>query len=320
MDVVFLTPLGGLFVLAALAPLLVYRARERHTRRLRSTLGLGEPSSRSRLSLTGAIVAVCGLLALAAAQPVIATARVVDERTDAQVFVVLDTSRSMLAAAGSDDPTRLDRAEAIAKQVASDLPWVPVGLASMTDRLLPHLFPTTNGRAIEETLDKTLSIESPGPTSYFATRATSLDTLAAAPELNYFPGAAEKRVLVVLTDGESRPLTQDLAAAFAKTPRIQVVFVRIWDEDERIYIAGVPEVGYAPDPGSEAALAQVAATVKGQVLSESRAGQLGDTVGELLGTGPTTDREHEGRRRALMPWITLLAFVPLALVFLRRNI
>ncbi len=315
-----LTPLGGLFVLAALAPLLVLRFRERHVARLRSALGLPEPGARTRVPLVAALVAVCALLALAAAQPVVATAKTVEERTDAQVFVVLDTSRSMLAAGGADDPTRLERAEAIAKEIATGLPDVPVGLASMTDRLLPHAFPTTNHRVVVETLDKTLSIESPGPTSYFAQRATTFDSLASAPELNYFPGAAKKRVLVVLTDGESRPVTEDLAGAYAKKPAIDVLVVHVWDEGERIYLAGVPEVGYTADAASGAQIAQVAESVKGQVLDERQASELPGRIRELIGDGPTTNRDHEGERRALMPWITLLTLIPLAYVLLRRNV
>jgi hypothetical protein len=320
MDVELLTPLGGLVLLAVIAPLVVLRSRERHIGRLRSVLNLPDPSPRSRTFVVGALVGTCALLALAAAQPVISTARTVEERTDAQVFVVLDTSRSMLAASGPDQPTRLDRAEEIAKQVAAELPEIPVGLASMTDRLLPHAFPTTNRRVVDETLDKTLSIESPGPSSYFSTRATALDTLADAPELNYFPGSAKKRVLVVLTDGETRPVTEDLAGAFAKKPKIEVLFVHLWDENERVYLAGVTEIGYSPDATSETELAAVAEAVDGEVLGEAQAGELSGRIRELVGDGPTATREHEGERRALMPWITLLALLPLAYVLRRRNL
>jgi hypothetical protein len=318
-DIEFLTPLGGLFVLTALAPLFVLRSRERHIARLRAVLRLPEPRPRSRTTIVAALVAACGILALAAAQPVIATARVVDERSDAQVFVVLDTSRSMLAASDPDAPTRLERAEAIAKNVSRSLPEVPVGLASMTDRLLPHAFPTTNQRVLEETLDKTLSIESPGPTSYFSERATTFDSLTSAPLLGYFPPAAKKRVLVVLTDGESRPITEDLGGAFSRKPKIQALFVHLWEPDEQVFLAGVPEVGYSVDTASEAMLQQVAEAVDGEVLQESDAGAVPGRVRELIGSGPTADREHEGRRRALMPWVTLLTVFPLAYVLRRRN-
>jgi hypothetical protein len=314
-----LTPLGGLFVLTALAPLLVFRSRGRHIARLRSALGLPQPPARSRTALVAALVAACALLALAGAQPVVATARVVEERTDAQVFVVVDTSRSMLAAPGPNARTRFDRAEALAKDIARGLPDIPVGLASMTDRLLPHAFPTTNPRVIEETHAKTLSVESPGPTSFFAERATTFDALTAAPLLGYFPRAAKKRVLVVLTDGESRPLTEDLGGAYARKPQIDVLLVHLWDQNEHVYIGGVEEVTYKSDPSSEAMLAQVAEAVEGETLDEDEADGLPSRIRELVGEGPTANREHEGNRRALMPWITLLTLIPLAYVLRRRN-
>ena len=128
-------------------------------------------------------------------------------------------------------------------------------------------------------------------------------------------------MLVVFTDGETRPLEHpdEFADAFRKEPRVQTVFVRLWGADERIYETGVAEVGYRPDPASEADLAQVASLAGGRVVSEEDAGTLGRVVSDLLGTGPTIDREHEGRRRALMPWITLAALLPLGFVLLRRN-
>lgn len=98
------------------------------------------------------------------------------------------------------------------------------------------------------------------------------------------------------------------------------MFVRIWDADERIYLTGVAELGYSADPKSEAALARVASTVGGRVVSEGDAEGLRQAVVDLLGTGPTMDRRHEGNRLALMPWITLAAFLPLGYVLLRRNL
>lgn len=320
MELTFLTPLGALFGLAALVPLAVFRNRDRRSRRIREVLRLDEPSRRSRLWASAAIVAVCGLVALAAAQPVVATNRVLEERTDAQVFIVLDTSRSMLASSEPKAPTRFDRSRVLAQELAERLPEVPVGIASLTDRLLPHLFPTTDRRVLAATMQKTLNIESPGPSTFYSARATTYDTLKAAPTLNYFPPAVKKRVLVVFTDGETRPLEEDLAAAYRRKPKVETIFVRLWARDERIYLTGVPEVGYEPDSSSEATLARIATLVSGRVVEEAAAGGLAKDVTNLIGSGPTIDREHEGRRRALMPWITLAAILPLAFVLLRRNL
>lgn len=321
MELTFLTPVAGLLALSALAPLAVFRARDRRTRKLREALRLAEPTPRSRLTLVVALASVCALLGLAAAQPVIATTRSLPERTDAQVFVVLDTSRSMLASSSPGAPTRFQRSREIALSLRDALPDVPIGIASSTAGVLPHLFPTTDRRVFLATMEDSIDIERPPP-SYSATLATALEGLGAVPSRNYFPRTAERRVLVVLSDGETLPLENpgEFANAFKRKPTVETIFVRLWHEEERIYETGTAEVGYRPDPGSGALLETIASLIDAQILPEDEAGELPQIVAELVGTGPTTTREHEGKRRALMPWITLAAVFPLGFVLVRRNL
>jgi von Willebrand factor type A domain len=320
MELSFLTPWGALFVLAALAPLAALRRQERRLDRIRSALGLEAPP-RSGVAHSLTLIALCGLLALAAAQPVVARSRTLQERTDAQVFFVLDTSRSMLASSGPGEPSRFDRSRSVAEGLAARLPEVPIGLASLTDRVLPHLFPTTDRRLLGATLRKTMAIESPGPsTFYVASRATTYDALASLATLNYFPQATRRRVAVVFTDGETRPVGARLATDLGAPPGVDLVFVRFWDERERINVTGVPEIGYTPDPESERELTQAAGAVGGVVIGESDTGRLVEAVRERLGTGPTREREHEGSRRSLMPWLALAAALPLGFVIARRNL
>lgn len=319
MEIEFLTPFAALFALTALAPLAVFLVRRRHARRIRASLRLDEPARRSWLPFAVTLAACPILLGLAAAQPVVAQTRSLPERTDAQVFVVIDISRSMLAAAGPDAPTRFERAQEIAVDLRDRLPEVPIGIASMTTGMLPHLFPTTDRRVYVETLEDTLSVGRVW-TGLGGTIATSLDALVAAPRLNYFPPSAEKRVLVVLTDGESLPLQQDLAAAFRRQPPIQTIFIHVWDEGERVYLGGVPEAGYVLDETSRATLERVASLIRGRVVAEDDVGDAASLVRDLLGTGTTEDREQEGERLALMPYLSLAAILPLGFVLLRRNL
>ena len=320
MDVRLLTPLAALFVLSALVPLAVFVQRWRRLRALRAVLGLEQPSVRSQLSLAAVIAAVPVLLGVAAAQPVVETTRTVPERTDAQVFVVLDVSRSMLAARAAGAPTRFERARGVALGLRDELPEVPLGLASLTDRVLPHLFPTTDGRVFAATLAEAIDIERPPAGSFYATVATNLNALRSVPETGYFPPSARKRVLVVLTDGETQPAEGELARAFKRRPRIETIFVRFWDEGERIYETGVAEGGYKADSGSGPALARTASLVGGRVFEESDAGQAAAALREAVGEGATVDRRHESGRLALMPWIALAALIPLCFVLLRRNL
>lgn len=320
MDVRFLTPLGAAFALTLLVPLVVLVLRERRARAVRSGLGLAQRPLRSLLPLAAALVLAPCLLGVAAMQPVIETTKRVGERTDAEVFVVMDVSRSMLASASSGGPTRLERARANAELVRERLPGIPVGILSLTDRVLPHLFPTVDESVFRSTIQTSIGIERPPPALYFSTRATQLNALAAVPERGFFPPAARKRLLVVYTDGESQPFDSELTRAFARRPRIGVIFVHVWNGRERIFETGVPERGYTPDPASAAALARAAEQVGGRVVGEADAAEAADIAAAQLGAGPTRERLLEGERRALMPYATMLALLPLGFVLLRRNL
>ena len=315
-----MTPLGALLAITALVPLAVLVARRRRLRAVRRALGLAQPTLRSLLPFALGLAAVPILLGIAAAQPVIETTRTVPERTDAQAFVVMDVSRSMLASSGLGAPTRYQRAREVALGLSEQLPEVPLGIASLISGVLPHLFPTTDSRVYATTLSKAVDPRHAPPAPSFLTLATNLNGLRSVPDLNYFPPTATKRVLVVLTDGETEPPEPQLARSFDRRPRIETIFVRFWDTDERIYETGVPEGGYQPDPRSEELLTHAAQLVGGQVFEEDDAADAVSAVRSALGTGETVDRKRETGRLALMPYLTVAALVPLAFVLLRRNV
>lgn len=72
-----------------------------------------------------------------------------------------------------------------------------------------------------------------------------------------------------------------------------------------------------PDGG---ALAQIAGAIGARVVDEDGRGELLATAQRVFGSGPTAERRHEGERLALMPYVTLLALVPLAFLLWRRNL
>ena len=134
------------------------------------------------------------LLGIAAAQPVLGTERSVPERTDAEAFFVMDTSRSMLAADGPEGATRFDRAVEAASAIHDRIPQVRSGIVSMTDRLLPHVLPTTDRRVFETTLRRSIGVELPPPAFTYSTYATYYDILAGIPQRRYFsPNGEEAR-------------------------------------------------------------------------------------------------------------------------------
>jgi hypothetical protein len=316
----FLTPAAAVFAALALTPLGMFVSRQRRLTRIRASLRLEPPTRRSRIPLAVCLTMVPILVGVAAAQPVVTSARTVPERSDAEIFVVLDTSRSMLASSSPDADTRFERARNDALALQSRLPDVPVGIASLTDRLLPHLFPTVDQRVFSETMRDAVGIERPPPSMSFGTKVTTLDALGAVPTLGYFRPQVKKRALVVFTDGESQPVTSVLSSDFSRRPRIDVTFVRMGDASQRIYETGVAEAGYRPDPTAGAILATAAASVRGRVLDEGDVDGVAAAVRNALGRGPTVGRRIEGHRRALMPYVAMLVFVPLGFVLLRRNL
>ena len=315
----FLTPVALLFGLLAAVPLAVFVGRRRRVEQVRTALGLKDGAGRSWLVLALCLAAVPVLVGVAAAQPVITSARTVPQRSDVEVLVVVDTSRSMLASAGPGEQTRFRRAQDDVAELQDQLREVPLGLASFTDRVLPHLFPTVDQRVFRETTREALGIERPPPSTSFGTNVTSLDALGAVPTLAFFAPKVKKRALVVFTDGESQPIST-LGTDFEQEPRIDVTFVRMVDPSERIWEGGVEEPGYTPDPNATETLATAAAAVEGRVLEEGDVAGAAAAVRSALGEGPTTPRRIEGNRQALMPYVALLAILPLGFVLYRRNL
>jgi hypothetical protein len=315
----FLTPIAALFGVLALVPLAMFADRRRRATEIRTALRLAGAGGRSWIALAVCLAAVPLLVGAAAAQPVVTSARTVPQRSDAQVFVVLDTSRSMLASSGTGKPTRFERARDDAIDLQSRLGDVPVGLASFTDRVLPHLFPTVDQRVFQETARESMGIERPPPSTSFGTNVTTLDALGVVPTLNFFTPGIKQRALVVFTDGDSQPISSALAADFSKKPQIDVTFVRMGKTSDRIYTSGLPEAGYTPDPTSAATLAAAAEATHGRIVEEGDTSRVAADVHEALGTGPTVERRIEGSRRSLMPLFALLAVFPLGFVLYRRN-
>jgi hypothetical protein len=320
MSFTVLTPLGAVLAAGLVVPLVAMLRARRKAGAVRDRLGVQPAPRRSLAPPLAGLVAGAALLGLAAAQPVFEWTDDRRLRTDAEAFVVLDVSRSMLAQQDVDAPMRIERAKAAATTIRASLPDVPVGVASLTDRVLPHLFPSSDQEVFEATLERAVAIERPPPRSSFATGATSLNALATLRGLRYFTPASKERIAIVLTDGESEPVANArLGGLFRREPAIDVVFVQFWDEDEQVYSRGVPEPQYTPDPTARPTLARLAASSKGAVFTEGQLGAATTKARELLGDGPSVVRGAEAGQLALSPYLALAALLPFGLLLWRRD-
>ncbi len=318
----FLSPPAGLLALAAVVPLWVSLCSERRARQVAARLSLPEPPPRARRPLLAALCAVPALLALAAAQPVVDRTTTREGRDDAEAFFVFDISRSMLAASGADAPTRLERAKQAALRLRSALGDVPVGIASITDRTLPHLFPTLDEEVFSRTLERAVGIQRPPPGAATTGRVTTLAALSTTASQNFFTHSARYRLLVVFSDDESVPfLEARVGTIFRRPPGVRTIFLHVWRPGERIYsAAGLPEVGYRPDPTSETTAAQLAAATGGRAFSERELAAASRAARTSLGEGALVRRREERAKLPLAPYVTLAAFLPLGFLLRRRNL
>jgi hypothetical protein len=315
MTVTFLTPSAALVALAVLVPIAIALLVARRAAGIRDALRLPSPRLRTRAVPVLALVCAGALVGVAAAQPVLERSTPSEVRTDAEVYVVIDVSRSMLARSERSSPPRIARAKAAAVEVREALVGIKVGIGSLTDRVLPHLFPSANEDVFRATVEQSIGIDRPPPQERLSANGTTLEALGPVATRTFFSPAVEHRLLVVVTDGETRPLNEGaVAATLARPPGIDTVFIHAWGSNERVFVRGIAAPDYKPDPTSRASLERLARATRGAVYSEDEVGAAAREARRRLGTGPTVVRQERRERQPLAPFAALAAFLPLGLL------
>lgn len=312
------TPLGAAVAFVVLVPLAALVLSELRACRVRSVLGLGRPPRVVPALLAVSVTAAGLLVGAAAAQPILERGAMRHERTDVNAYVVIDTTRSMLAAPERRAATRLVRARTAAQELRAQVPELKLGIASMTDRVLPHLFPTLDEDVYAATLRHSIGIERPPPSRRRHT-ATDLVALAQLGPQGYFPATPERRIVVVLSDFETDPFSARKLGASLRRQRLEPIFVHVWEKRERIW-GGLGDAGYRPDPRSEQSMRELAAATGGRAFAEQELPEAKRALRELLGDGARRPLWRETSRTELAPWLALAAVLPLGFVLWRRNL
>ncbi|MDX6503953.1 MAG: hypothetical protein QOE29_1078 [Gaiellaceae bacterium] len=303
-----LTPWGLALALLGLVPVALALWRERTAQHARTALGLSHPSRRSLLARPLLLLLAFALLGLAAARPLVREQRTQRERSDAQLMLVLDNSRSMLASPGRRGTPRWKRAIAAAEQIHAAVPEVPVGVVALNDRVLPYLFPTTQEQVIHLVLHDSYAIDRPLPTSQ--TQWTTYLGAVAALRNGYFVDDAVKKVAVVLTDGETRTYSPFTLAQELEAQGIGLVYVRIWNERERIYRPGGKTERYEPISPSVLGFAQ---TGEARLFQEAQLGKAIADIRTRFGSGPTREVATSARNVSIGAQLALLGLCALLL-------
>ena len=318
MDFSFLTPLAGLVTLAAAIPLVAFVRSEQRAARVRELLRLAPPGSSQR-NTVAAIVVLALLVGVGAAQPVLEETQEHRARSDVQAFFVIDTSRSMLASEEAGGETRFERARSAARRMRDELATVPVGIASITDRTLPLLFPTADPDSFASTLEFALGVDRPPSSEAGNVRATRFGALAAVASRNFFRGA-DRRLVVLFTDAETtRFNAQGIANEFSQA-NVELVVVRFWREGEQVFgPQGAPEP-YEPDPASADSAQQLAEAAGGRAFDEDELDDAMRSAADAVGEGETVMRTVRTDIDPLSPYVFLVALLPLGFLLYRRNL
>ena len=309
-------PWAALVGLVAVVPLAAALLTAHRSRRVARALGLESASLRVGPAATA--VLACLALAVAATRPVLVDGKR-SMRADSEVVFIVDVSRSMLAAASPNGPTRLDRARAAVLRLRDAVPNVPAGVSGITDRVLPYSFPSPDRATFAEVVDRSVAIESPPANTGggLVVLATSFDALTQL-DRGFFSEGIGHRACVVVTDGESTSPTQ--------TPGRRTctfIFVQVGDAEERIYGGDRGfDARYRPDPNAGSTLEQLAGATGGRVWPVTRIDAVADALREVVDTGPTTrvPSTSEGRSLAAYPaGLALALTVALAIGAVRRR-
>jgi hypothetical protein len=321
MSVSFVTPLAGLVALLVLLPLGALLFAEQSLAVLCDRLGIRPPGRRGAITMGVAFVLFAVFVGLAAAQPVVSSRQGIKGRVDAETFFIFDVSRSMSARSGPTDPTRLARAREAAKQLRSDLGDVPVGVASFTDRLLPHLFPTVSANTLFATMDRAIGVDRPpAGLPWGDNLGTKLGSIGDIATAGYFSPESRHRAAVVFTDGETLPDDISTLSKRLEEGNTRLFFVRLWDVNERVYERGLVNTAYVPDPASESQLQDLAGQLGTRVFTPDEMSAAARDIREVMGTGPTGVRGYELESSELAPYVFVLSLVPLLFLLWRRNL
>ena len=250
MAVSLLTPSGLLLALGVVLPLVVLLFVRRRARTVRRGVALVEPPSRA---FVATVVAFARDRRCSSASPQRSPWSSRRGRSASEPTRRPSSSSTCRGRCShGKTPARhaaSTRAKTFAKTLRASLPEIRFGVASITDRTLPHLFPSADREVFDATVDRSLGIEQPPPRSSLAQLSTNLEALATIRSQRYFAPKSPKRLVVVLTDGETQPVSgARLASLFGRPPVTHVVFVHFWSRDERVFTEGAPEPQYRPEP------------------------------------------------------------------------
>jgi hypothetical protein len=183
---------------------------------------------------------------------------------------------------------------------------IPTGVATLTNRMMPLLFPTGDGRSVSAVIDHSLRIMQPPPIPYTTARESSLAALGLAADRSYFDPTARKRALVVFTDLDSDSFSLQGTLLALRRHGIEPFVVRVAQPGERVFDStGRP---YAYRSVSTVTVADLRGA-NWHAFEERQSTQLVSAIRDYLGAGPVAGSGFVESQRNLAPFAALAALV-----------
>jgi hypothetical protein len=186
-----------------------------------------------------------------------------------------------------------------------------MGLSSLTNRLLPYLFPTSDPRAFDLVLDQSYGIQRPPPALTLDRWVTVFDPLSEVGLRGFFSPTVHKRVLVVLSDAEAHAFDAQGLRRRLNRSNTTPILVRFWRPGERIFRSNSRSYR-ATQPNALAALRRAG----WPAFSETQLGAAVRTIRATVGSGPLVEVGYRREDLKLAPFLALAAFVPLLVLVL----
>jgi hypothetical protein len=284
---------GALLALLLLLPLAAVEwVRLRRERGAARALGL-QPQRIWRALPSGICAAlVIALAAFAASEPSLGQTRRVQLRADAEVYVFVDASASMLASSSSHSPTRLQQARAASAEFAQTLPPdLPLGAGALPQSPLPLTAPNGDRQLFLAAVDHLTTPGSLPEHLYGGRTATDFSNLATLTSTNFFLNKTKRRIVVVLSDAEGPAFDTATTVSALKRAHIRLVFVRFGSSNDRIWLhppgeKPVLDTKYEPDLSDLGEVRLLAGETGGGFYDQGRIGAAVHKVERLAGQGP----------------------------------
>lgn len=284
---------GALFVLALLAPLVVVEwVRLRRERRAARAVGL-QPQRLWRALRNGICAGlVIALVAFAASEPSLRQTKRVQLRANAEVYLFVDASASMLASASSTAPTRLQQARAASADFAQSLPAdLPLGAGALPQSPLPLTAPNGDRQLFLAAIDHMTTPGSLPEHLYGSGTATDFSNLSTLTSTHFFLPKTKRRIVVVLSDAEGPSFDTAATVSTLKHAHIRLVFVRFGSSSDHIWLprpgqSPVIDTKYEPDLSDLGQVRLLAGETGGAFYDQRNIGAAIDKVERLAGHGP----------------------------------